>query len=94
EDPAARQALIKAGSGLGTKGLTEIANKLPTFKAPVRLIYAENDRILPDIAKTMQRLQRDLPGAELTVLPNCGHFLQEDEPERVGQLIAEFLNRA
>jgi pimeloyl-ACP methyl ester carboxylesterase len=40
----------------------------------------------------MQRVQRDRPEAELTALPNCGHFLQEDEPERVAQLIAEFFN--
>jgi haloalkane dehalogenase len=49
-------------------------------------------RALPDVAKTMQRVKQDLPGAEVTSLPNCGHFLQEDEPERVGQLMAEFLN--
>ena len=48
--------------------------------------------ILPDVAKTMARLQRDHPEAELTPLPNCGHFLQEDDPDQVAQLIAEFLN--
>jgi pimeloyl-ACP methyl ester carboxylesterase len=48
-------------------------------KAPLRLIYGENDRILPDIAKTMARIQESHPGAELTALPNCGHFLQEDD---------------
>jgi haloalkane dehalogenase len=93
EDAAARQALIKAGSGLGIKGLAEIARKLPTLEASVRIIYGENDRALPDVAKTMQRVKRDLPGAEVTSLSNCGHFLQEDEPERLGQLMAEFLNR-
>ena len=41
----------------------------------------------------MQSIQHDRPGTELTALPGCGHFLQEDEPERVGRLIAEFLNR-
>ena len=40
----------------------------------------------------MARLQRAHPEADLTALPNCGHFLQEDDPERVGQLIGEFLN--
>ncbi len=90
-DSAARQALIKAGSGLGIKGLAEIAQKLPSLKAPVRIIYGENDRVLPDIAKTMRRVKGDLPRAQITSLPNCGHFLQEDEPQRVGQLIHEFL---
>ena len=94
EDAPARQALIKAGSGLSPEGLAEIAQKLPTLEASVRIIYGENDRALPHVAKTMQRVKRDLPGAEVTSLPNCGHFLQEDEPERVGQLMAEFLNRA
>ena len=82
----------EAGSGLSIKGLAEIAQKLPTLEAPVRIIYGENDRALPDVAKTMQRVKQDLPGAEVTSLPKCGHFLQEDEPERVGQLMAEFLN--
>lgn len=92
ETPAARKALIKAGSGLGTEGLAHIARKLPALDAPLRCIYGENDRALPDVAKTMARVARDCPGTEVTALPNCGHFLQEDEPERVGRLIAEFLN--
>jgi pimeloyl-ACP methyl ester carboxylesterase len=41
--------------------------------------------VMPELAKTH-------PLADLTALPNCGHFLQEDEPERVGHLIAECLN--
>jgi pimeloyl-ACP methyl ester carboxylesterase len=38
EDPAAQKALIKAGSGLSTKGLAEIARKLPPLDASPRLI--------------------------------------------------------
>jgi haloalkane dehalogenase len=93
EDPAARKALIKAASALGTAGLAKIARELPTYQTSIRLIYGENDLVLPDIAKTMHRLQSDHPQAELTPLKNCGHFLQEDEPKRVGHLISEFLNR-
>ena len=85
---------IKAGSGLGLRGLAKIARELPGYETSIRLIYGEKDRVLPDVAKTMARLQRAHPEAELTALPNCGHFLQEDEPERVGHLIGEFLNTA
>jgi haloalkane dehalogenase len=92
ESPAARKALIKAGSGLGTRGLAKIARELPGYQTSIRLINGEKDRVLPDVAKTMQRVQRDHPEAELTAIPNCGHFLQEDEPERVGRLMAEFFN--
>ena len=90
EDRAARKALIKAGSGLSLRGLIEIARKLPAIGVPSRVIYGEKDRILPDIAKTAARLESDL-GAEVTALPSCGHFLQEDEPDRVGELIAQFV---
>ena len=92
ESPAARKALIKAGSGLGLRGLAKIARELPGYETSIRLIYGEKDRVLPDVAKTMARLQRARPEAELTALPNCGHFLQEDEPERVAQLMSEFFN--
>jgi len=93
EGPAARKALLKAASGLGIGGLAKIARELPSYQGTIRLIYGENDRALPDIAQTMQRLQRAHPEAELTAIPNCGHFLQEDEPEKVAELISEFLNR-
>ena len=93
ETKPARKALIKAGGGLGVGGLAKIAKSLPNLEAPLRLIYGEKDRVLPDVAKTMSRIQNLRPDAELTALENCGHFLQEDAPEQVAQLIAEFLNR-
>lgn len=89
--PADRLALANAGIGLGLRGFTEIAARLPSLAIPVRAIYGEQDRVLPDVADTMARLQRDLPHAEVTALPGCGHFLQEEQPEWVGELLARFL---
>ena len=91
-EKSARQALIKSASNMSINAFKEIVEKLPTFTIPIRAIYGENDRILPKVADTMQRIKKDLPQTEITALPNCGHFLQEDEPEKISVLLSAFLN--
>jgi pimeloyl-ACP methyl ester carboxylesterase len=86
----ARLALARAGIGLSVPRITEIAGQLSTVDVPVRVVYGEQDRVLPDVAETFARLEKDIPAAQVTALPHCGHFLQEDDPERVGELLAEF----
>ncbi len=86
----ARQALADAGIGLSRKGFAEIAGRLPTLRIPVRIVYGARDRVLPDVADTMARVKVDLPQAEVTVLTDCGHFLQEEAPAKVGELLARF----
>ena len=89
-EPAAREALALAALGLSRAGFQEIAKRLPELRVPVRILYGERDRALPDVAQTMARVRRDLPHAVVTALPDCGHFLQEDAPQKVGALLAEF----
>ncbi len=86
----ARLALAAAGVGLRADGFAEIARRLESLRMPVRIVYGERDRILPDIAETVARLSGDLPHAEVTALPDCGHFLQEEAPDAVGGLLAAF----
>jgi haloalkane dehalogenase len=86
----ARRALADAGIGLSRKGFAEIAKELPTLRIPVRVIYGAQDRLLPDIADTIARVKLDLPQADVTVLPEGGHFIQEEAPARVGELLARF----
>jgi pimeloyl-ACP methyl ester carboxylesterase len=85
-----RLALAAAGVGLQPEGFADIAARLPSVAVPFRVIYGEQDRILPDIAETAARVKRDVPHAEITALPGCGHFLQEEEPAEIGQLLADF----
>jgi len=85
-----RRALADAGIGLEPEGFVEIARLLPSLGMPVRVIYGTRDRILPDVAETMARVKADLPQAEVTALPECGHFLQEEAPEEIGTMLARF----
>lgn len=87
----ARKALLKSIQRMSMKGFKEIEQKLSELQVPVRIIYGINDRILPDVAKTMARVKKDLPQSELSALSNCGHFLQEDEPEEIAVLMRDFI---
>lgn len=90
-EKSARKALLKSATNMSLKAFEEMAEKLPTFTVPVRAIYGVNDRILPKVGDTMERIKKDLPQTEITALPNCGHFLQEDEPQKIGELLSDFL---
>lgn len=89
----AREVLLKSVQRLSIKGFHEIEQQLPNFKGPVKLIYGEADKILPHVAKTMERVRKDLPQADITSLPNCGHFLQEDEPVAIAAEVMAFMKR-
>jgi pimeloyl-ACP methyl ester carboxylesterase len=86
----ARLALARAGIGLSPARFASIGTRLSSVDVPVRVVYGGRDRVLPDVAETFARLAKDLPAATVTALPDCGHFLQEDDPDRVGELLAEF----
>lgn len=91
EDQDARKALLKAGQGLSPRRFRELGEGLSKLEGiPLQLLYGEQDRILPDVAKTMARIKTILPHAKLRSIPNCGHFLQEDRPEEVADALAEF----
>ncbi len=86
----ARRALCKAGHGLHIKGFGEIARKLPSLTVPIRAIHGARDRILPEVAPTTQRIARELPQTELTVLDDCGHFCQEERPAEIAHMLSQF----
>lgn len=87
-----RKVLLKSVQRLSMKGFKEIETKLQLFKGPVQIIYGENDKILPNVSATMERVKEDLPQSNITSIPNCGHFLQEDSPKEVSNAILRFMD--
>jgi pimeloyl-ACP methyl ester carboxylesterase len=85
----ARRALAKTAYGLSPKGIAEVVRFIPTLDVPVRIIYGDKD-VLPGVAKTMHRLAREVPHAQLSALAGSGHFPQEDRPAELGRMLGDF----
>lgn len=68
--------------------LGSLTRRFGAVEQPVRLIWGERDPYIP--VSDGQRLARLLPKAELVVLPDAAHVPQEEQPETVNRLLAEF----
>jgi pimeloyl-ACP methyl ester carboxylesterase len=60
------------------------------YQPPTLITWGKNDGIFT--VQGAQLFKRDIPGAELHLL-DTGHFALEEEGERIGSLMREFLDR-
>lgn len=63
--------------------------RLDELTVPVLVITGDDDRIVP--TEQSIRLAGEIPGAQLVVIPNCGHVPQEECPAQVLEAINAFL---
>jgi pimeloyl-ACP methyl ester carboxylesterase len=69
--------------------LAKAANN-PPIEAPTMVIWGENDKYgLPELAEQDHDGVANLERVE--IIPGASHWVQHDEPERVGRLLTEFL---
>jgi pimeloyl-ACP methyl ester carboxylesterase len=66
-----------------------IEKNLKTIERPTLILWGEDDKFLP--LSLGDRIHKDIVGSKMEILPNCGHFVPEDQPERATEIIAEFL---
>ncbi len=66
-----------------------IQNNLCTIEKPTLILWGENDKYLP--LSLGDRIHEDIAGSRMEIIPNCGHFVQEDHPERATKIISEFI---
>ena len=88
-DPAARKTLLRILAELDPREMVEIAQNLERITAPTLILWAEKDPSAP--LSIARRLEADMQCATLKTIPNCGHFLTEDQPDEVTRLLLEFL---
>lgn len=66
-----------------------VSSDLKVFGKPTLLIWGEKDQQNP--VKYAARLQREIPGAQLVLVPNAGHFVLFDAPDQVASALRNFI---
>jgi len=93
KDNNSRKVLLKSVQRLSLKGFDEISDQLKLFQGPVQLLYGEKDKILPNVGETMRKVKLDLPQSTIISYPDCGHFLQEESPLELSEVVINFMNK-
>lgn len=86
---AGRQAYLRAARALRTEELSTRAREIERLQIPTLLVWGAHDTFQP--LPSGQRLAKAMPNAALEVIEEAGHFLPEDTPDRLAQLIIRFV---
>ena len=69
----------------------DLREHLPRITVPTLLIAGGDDKVAP--AATMERMAAKISGAEMVVLPGCGHLGPMDQPNEFNAALLSFLRR-
>lgn len=83
---AERARALRVGEDLVQKICELPALILP----PVLIVHGDSDRLVP--LSNSRKLVSVIPGAQLVVLPRCGHVPHEEVPQAFAEAIDAFLN--
>ena len=88
-DPGVKHDVKKVTVGMNKRYTLEAAEKLRGSDLPVLLAWAPKDRVFP--LKFAERLAGEVPNARIVEIPDAGTFVPLDQPERVADEIAGFI---
>jgi pimeloyl-ACP methyl ester carboxylesterase len=89
-DDERRQAHLELYRSGDFEKLQPYEGKLAELAVPTLVIWGEDDEFAP--VGGAYRFKKQIPTARLVVVAGGGHFLHADEPERVANEIAAFLD--
>ena len=85
----ALDAQIAVARTLKLDQLEQYIERIPDIATETLIIWGRKDRWIPlDIGR---HFTNDLASSTLTVIPECGHMPQEEQPERTAELIIDFI---
>ena len=89
EGERGHQLWIRNIRGYNERDTAEFEPMLDRVTVPTRIIWGEHDAWLDPAVGS--EIQRRMPAAELVLIPGAGHFSPEDQPTRVAEALAGFL---
>ena len=85
-----RRAFVRQALQVELRHTGEIEPRLASVEVPVLVVWGEKDGWLdPSLAP---RLRKEIPGSELKLIQEGGHFVQEDAPEEIAKALAGFFS--
>ena len=87
-DSAVLRDAGKVTAGMNKRYTLEAAQKLRTSQLPIRLLWAEGDKVFP--ISYAERLESEAGNASLVRIPDARTFVAMDQPQRVADEIADF----
>src|SRR5262249_26656283 len=89
-DPRQWPALFARSSRIAWEGFSH--GELRSIKAPVLIAAGDHDVLVPPVEHHLE-VSRLIPAAQLAVIPDAGHFVLYDDPEKLLPLVANFLDQ-
>lgn len=83
------RVLIRTVRELDRDGYRGTIDRFRELTVPTLVIWGSEDRIIR--LANGRRLQREIPGARLAIIPACGHNPHEERPRETYGAIADFL---
>lgn len=81
-----RNSMLTALSAMAQADLSDV---LPTIEVPTQLIWGALDVRSP--LRVAHEFERRIPGANLAVIPDCGHVSNLQAPESFNEIVRRFL---
>jgi pimeloyl-ACP methyl ester carboxylesterase len=89
-DPSQWAALFTKSTRMGWKGFSQA--ELKSIKAPVLITAGDHDVLVPPVEHHLA-MSRLIPNAQLAVIPDAGHFVLYEDPEKLLPIVANFLDQ-
>ncbi len=90
-DPAVKHDVKKVTVGMNKRYTLEAAEKLRSAELPILLTWAPGDKLFP--ISYAERLARETPNARIVEIPDANTFVPLDQPQRLADEIATFVEQ-